>query len=104
MKSVASECGVWSLGCSLQAASFSSPTQVPFLIGWVPLHLPIHFSLSLSPSLSVPLPLYSLGARLGEDSGLKITLVYWRVQNISRNAETDMIVLMKCSQGYGCMC
>lgn len=72
MKSVANEHGVWSLGCGLQAASFSSPTQGPFLVGWVPLHLPIHFS------LSVPLPLYSLGARLGEDSGLKITLDYWR--------------------------
>lgn len=83
MKSVVNECGVWSLGCSLWDASVSSPTQVPFLIGWMPLRLTIHFSLSLS----LPLPLDSLGARLGGDSGLKITLVYWRVQNITRNAK-----------------
>lgn len=47
MKSVVNKCGVWSLGCSLWVASFSSPAQVPFLVGWMPLHLPIHASPSL---------------------------------------------------------
>ena len=71
------ECGqrTWSVvaglrlaGCFLQQ---SNPGSLSGRVGAPPSS---HSFLSLS----VPLPLYSLGARLGEDSGLKITLDYWR--------------------------
>lgn len=52
-------------------------------------------------SFSVPLPLESQGARLGEDTGLKITLgasLLGMPKHQQKCKKTNTIVLMKCSQ------